>query len=153
MPVFLDTSKRRKFYFRGATAFFLFALLGAILLFFFGLSFSSAQRSPLKYSDAAERYHYYYSAANDKKVAITIDDGPNAPATAKLLSELKKYDAPATFFYIGEHAFARPDLVKEASDDGFDIGSHSFTHAYSVQSSYERLAVELHSTGYLLFRK
>jgi peptidoglycan/xylan/chitin deacetylase (PgdA/CDA1 family)/GT2 family glycosyltransferase len=100
--------------------------------------------------DVRTRYHYYYSAANDKKVAITIDDGPNNPATDQLLSTLKLYNVPATLFYIGERALARPDLVKKASDLGFDVEDHTFTHAYSVQSSYGRLSFELQSTGYLL---
>lgn len=150
MSVFLDTSKRRKHYFRGGAAFFLFALLGSILLFLFGLSFASSEHTPLSYTDAAERYHYYYSAANDKKVALTIDDGPHDPATEQILSTLTFLNAPATFFYIGEHAFARPDLVKEASDLGFDVENHSFTHAQSVHSSFQRLSLELNSTGYLL---
>ncbi len=150
MPIFLDTSKRRKFYFRGVTAFFFFALLASVLLFFFGLSFATSTTTPVSYASAAERYHYYYSAANDKKVAITIDDGPHEPATEQILSTLELYKAPATFFYIGEQAFARPDLVKEVADRGFDIESHSFTHAQGAHDSYERLAFELHSTGYLI---
>jgi peptidoglycan/xylan/chitin deacetylase (PgdA/CDA1 family) len=150
MPIFLDNSRRRKFYFRGATAFFLFVFLSSILLFCFGLSFAASTRSPVSYADAAERYHYYYSAANDKKVAITVDDGPHAPATEQFLSTLKLYNVPATFFYIGEQALLRPDLVKEAADAGFDIEVHSFSHAQSAHSSYERLAFELHSSGYLV---
>jgi peptidoglycan/xylan/chitin deacetylase (PgdA/CDA1 family) len=150
MPIFLDTSKRRKFYFRGITAFFVFGALGSVLLFFFGLSVATSTRSPISYTSAAERYHYYYSAANNKKVAITIDDGPHEPATRQILSTLELTNTPATFFYIGEHALARPDLVKEAADRGFDVESHSFTHAQSTDSSYQRLAFELHSTGYLI---
>ena len=68
MPIFLDTSKRRKFYFRGVTVFFLFAIFGSILLFLFGLSFATSASAPISYADASERYHYYYSAANEKKL-------------------------------------------------------------------------------------
>src|SRR5690349_7804857 len=147
MPIFLDTSKRRKFYFRGVTAFFLFAFLASLVLFFFGLSFSTSSHKSLSYSDAAERYHYYYSAANDKKIALTVDDGPHTPATEQMLATLERYKTPATFFYIGEHALLRPDLVRKAAESSFvDVESHSFTHATNVHSSYERLAVELHST-------
>jgi cellulose synthase/poly-beta-1,6-N-acetylglucosamine synthase-like glycosyltransferase/peptidoglycan/xylan/chitin deacetylase (PgdA/CDA1 family) len=150
MPIFFDTSKKRKFYFRGGAVFFLFFILASILLFLFGLSFATSSSSPVTYADAAERYHYYYSAANDKKLAITIDDGPHAPATAELQATLSLYHVPATFFYIGEQVFARPDLVKEASDKGFDIQIHSFTHSPGVDTSYQRIAFELHSTAYLI---
>lgn len=150
MPIFLDTSKKRKFYFRGITALFIFVLLGSVLLFFFGLSYSTSKRTPVAYNDAAERYHYYYSAANDKKIALTIDDGPNPVANAQMQAALLTLNAPATFFFIGEHALMNPDLVRTAAQNGFGVESHSFTHAHEVSDSYNRLAFELHSTGYLL---
>ena len=150
MPIFFDTSKKRKLYFRGGTALFLFVLLAGVLLFLFGLSYAAAGRIPITYQSAAEQYHYYYSAANDNKIAITIDDGPYPPATEGFLQTLSAEHVPATFFFIGERAFARPDLVEQASELGFDVEDHSFTHSENVQTSYGRLAAELHSTGYIL---
>jgi cellulose synthase/poly-beta-1,6-N-acetylglucosamine synthase-like glycosyltransferase/peptidoglycan/xylan/chitin deacetylase (PgdA/CDA1 family) len=150
MSIFLDTSRRRKIYFRGITAFFLFILLGSLIVFFFGLSFSTSTSSPLNYAEAAERYHYYYSAANDKKIALTIDDGPTPVANEQMRAVLESTKTPATFFFIGEKALIHPDLVKTTSDEGFSVESHSFTHSYSTHNSYQRLAFELHSTGYLL---
>ncbi len=150
MPIFFDTSKKRKFYFRGGTALFFLSLLAAVLLFLFGLSFATSRHAPILYSSAAERYHYYYSAANDKKVALTIDNGPIDPATDEFIAALKQYDAPATFFYVGESALTRPDLVKKTSDAGFDVESHSFTASQDAHGSYRRMAFELDTTGYLL---
>ncbi|HVV39096.1 MAG TPA: glycosyltransferase [Candidatus Paceibacterota bacterium] len=150
MPIFFDSSKRRKLYFRGGTALFLFILLGGVLLFLFGLSFATSQHKPILYSSATERYHYYYSAANDKKVALTIQSGPDADTTEQFIRALKEYNVPATFFYVGETALTRPDLVKKTSDAGFDVESHSFTASLNAHDSYRRLAFELHSTSYLL---
>ncbi|HWB33954.1 MAG TPA: glycosyltransferase [Candidatus Paceibacterota bacterium] len=150
MPVFFDTSKRRKIYFRALAVFFIFFLLAFVLIFFFGLSEATAERASLPYADIAERYHYYFSAANADKVALTIDDGPTPEASQEFFAALSQAGAPATFFYIGKEALARPDLVREASDDGFIVGNLSFTHAEDAQSSYQRLALELNSTGYLL---
>ncbi len=102
------------------------------------------------YADAIQRYHYYYSAANNKKVAFTFDDGPNPPATEHIMDALTRNATPATFFFIGKSALLRPDLAQEAERKGFDVEDHSFTHSQAVHSSYTRLAFELESTGYLL---
>lgn len=34
-------------------------------------------------------------------VALTFDDGPYTPVTSRILKVLKKYDARATFFIVG----------------------------------------------------
>jgi cellulose synthase/poly-beta-1,6-N-acetylglucosamine synthase-like glycosyltransferase/peptidoglycan/xylan/chitin deacetylase (PgdA/CDA1 family) len=150
MAVFLDISKRRKFYFRGVVvACVLFFLVGTLFVVF-GLARAAAARAPISYADAAQMYHYYYSAANAKKVALTIDDGPHPPVSQVLIDTLSYYRAPATFFYIGDKALLRPDLVQEAHDKGFEIGIHSFDHGYGVDSSHVRLAFELNATNYLL---
>jgi cellulose synthase/poly-beta-1,6-N-acetylglucosamine synthase-like glycosyltransferase/peptidoglycan/xylan/chitin deacetylase (PgdA/CDA1 family) len=150
MPIFLDTSKRRKWYFRGTAVLVVFFVLACVLVFAFGLAFSNAAHKPVSYNDAVERYHYYYSAANEKKIALTVDDGPHPPASQKFWDTLTLYHAPATFFYIGDKALLRPDLVEQAAKLGFDVQSHSFTHGQGVDSSYNRLAFELNTTGYLL---
>ena len=66
------------------------------------------------------------------------------------MNALAADNVTATFFYIGKRALVRPDIVKEAINRGFDVEDHSFTHSYSVDSSYSRLAFELNSTSYLL---
>jgi peptidoglycan/xylan/chitin deacetylase (PgdA/CDA1 family) len=148
--IFLDGSKKRKWYFRTSTVVCFVLVLALFALFILGLSFATIQRPSLTYHQAIERYHYYYSAANTKKVALTFDDGPNGEVTETLMDTLSKEKAPATFFFIGKRALVRPDLVKEASQRGFDVQDHSFTHSQEVQSSYGRLAFELNSTSYLL---
>ncbi len=150
MPIFLDNSKRRKIYFRALAVFFIFSLLGFVLLFLFGLSFATGSRASMAYANVAERYHYYYSGNNTNKVALTIDDGPNPDVSEAVFAALKAAQVPATFFYVGKSVLLHPDIVKEASDDGFAVENHSFTEGEGVQGSYQRLALELNSTGYLL---
>lgn len=125
-------------------------LLAAFAFFAFGISFSAYANKPVSYDDAKQAYHYYYSAANNKKIALTFDDGPNPPASEEIIDTLSSLKVPATFFYIGKNALIRPDIVQEAIAKGFDVQDHSFTHAQDVDSSYNRLALELNSTGYLL---
>ncbi len=63
----------------------------------------------------------------EKTVYLTFDDGP-CGYTEKLLDVLKKYDAKATFFVIGNKG--RTDLIKRAYEEGHAIGVHSYTHEY-----------------------
>ena len=44
-------------------------------------------------------------------VAITIDDGPEPDVTPKVLAQLEKHGASATFFCVGERVLRHADLV------------------------------------------
>jgi cellulose synthase/poly-beta-1,6-N-acetylglucosamine synthase-like glycosyltransferase/spore germination protein YaaH/peptidoglycan/xylan/chitin deacetylase (PgdA/CDA1 family) len=61
-------------------------------------------------------------------VALTFDDGPDGRWTPKILDILKAKHANATFFAIGEHMQARPDLVQREIRDGDVVGNHTWTH-------------------------
>jgi peptidoglycan/xylan/chitin deacetylase (PgdA/CDA1 family) len=56
-------------------------------------------------------------------VALTIDDGPSE-ATPEILEVLARNDARATFFVIGEHVRAHPDLAQRLVDEGHELGHH-----------------------------
>src|SRR3989344_5739616 len=147
MSVFLDSSKKRKVFFRGIVVAATTLLVGMILFFGFNIFFSKSSRPIVKYTETTEDYHFYFSAANKNKIALTFDDGPRPEISMVLMDVLEKNDAPATFFYVGQNILIRPDIVYEAAKRGFDIGNHSFTHQQSVHESQNRTALELHSTG------
>lgn len=63
--------------------------------------------------------------------AITFDDGVDETVTPIILDILKKYDAKATFFIIGEKAKKFPHIVKRIADEGHQVGNHSCTHKWS----------------------
>ena len=46
--------------------------------------------------------NYNVNTGSDKVVALTFDDGPSDEYTQPILDLLKKYDAKATFFVVGE---------------------------------------------------
>lgn len=62
------------------------------------------------------------------EVAITFDDGPHPKFTLEVLQLLKKYDAKATFFCIGQHIEKYPAVFKEITSQGHVVGNHTFSH-------------------------
>ena len=61
-------------------------------------------------------------------IALTFDDGPFPASTPALLELLAKYNLPATFFVIGKHAAAHPELIAAILAHGHTIGNHSSNH-------------------------
>lgn len=64
----------------------------------------------------------------ENKIYLTFDDGPHPEITPWILEQLKKYDAKATFFCLGENAKKYPEIVKRMKEDGHAIGSHGDAH-------------------------
>ena len=62
------------------------------------------------------------------EVALTFDDGPHVESRSQILDTLKRYGAHATFFDVGEHILAQPELVKRTLAEGNEIANHSNTH-------------------------
>lgn len=63
----------------------------------------------------------------EKKVWLTIDDGPSDDTPA-LLDALDAHGAKATFFLVGERAARHPERVREILRRGHGIGNHSASH-------------------------
>jgi len=63
-----------------------------------------------------------------KLVALTIDDGPTAGWTPQVLEILRRRDAKATFFRVGERAQAHPGLTERTADEGHEQGNHTWAH-------------------------
>lgn len=80
------------------------------------------------------------------EVALTFDDGPDPRWTGQILDILKKYNAPATFFVIGENMQRNPELVKREVDEHHDVGSHTYTHPNISAVSPMELTLELTAT-------
>jgi len=64
-----------------------------------------------------------------RTVALTFDDGPDPTWTPRILTVLRRYRVPATFFLVGTHAASYPALVQDELRDGDEVGSHTYTHA------------------------
>jgi peptidoglycan/xylan/chitin deacetylase (PgdA/CDA1 family) len=64
----------------------------------------------------------------ERQVAITFDDGPNAGATLALSAILDRNHVKGTFFTVGKALDARPDISKALIADGQLLGNHSYVH-------------------------
>lgn len=65
-----------------------------------------------------------------RMVALTYDDGPVRDNTRKVMDELRKGGAAATFFLIGKRIPRHMDLLARQQDSNYSIQSHTYTHAY-----------------------
>ena len=63
-----------------------------------------------------------------KKVYLTFDDGPTPIITNWVLSELKKHEAKATFFCIGDNIHKFPEIFEQVFSENHSIGNHTFNH-------------------------
>jgi peptidoglycan/xylan/chitin deacetylase (PgdA/CDA1 family) len=67
-------------------------------------------------------------STQEKILFLTFDDGPIPEVTPQVLQLLKKYNAKATFFCIGENIKKHPEVFKMVLDDGHSIGNHTYNH-------------------------
>lgn len=65
---------------------------------------------------------------DQKRCAITFDDGPSAE-TATVLDILAAEQVPATFFVLGGNAHRHQTLVQRAHAEGHAVGVHGMSHA------------------------
>lgn len=82
--------------------------------------------------------NYVWEIPNDaKKVFLTFDDGPTPEITEWVLEQLKKYNAKATFFCIGNNIEKYPELFQKTIAEGHAIGNHTFNHLKGWKTSTE----------------
>lgn len=84
--------------------------------------------------------------ANQKRIALTYDDGPHHLYTLQILEELEKYGAHATFFVLGNRAEFHPDIVLETMEAGHEIGNHSWSHPKFSGLSKKQIVNQIEKT-------
>ena len=79
-------------------------------------------------------------------IAITFDDGSESDLIAAAPA-LKERGFNATFYvvpaFLGERGYLSECQLRELSDLGFEIGSHSMSHAFLTDLDADRLQVEI----------
>ena len=63
-----------------------------------------------------------------KNIYLTFDDGPHEVLSDFILDELKKYQAKATFFYLGRKVEKFPKIIKRCIRENHKLGNHSYSH-------------------------
>lgn len=69
---------------------------------------------------------------NKKMISITFDDGPGK-YTKDILKILKKYNASATFFVLGNKVEMYNESAREIIKQGSEIGNHSYNHKWLIK--------------------
>jgi peptidoglycan/xylan/chitin deacetylase (PgdA/CDA1 family) len=84
------------------------------------------------------------------QVALTFDDGPDPTYTPRILEILRRCNAKATFFLIGEKAARERQLVCRILEEGHEIGNHSYSHPQFESLSWKQAVAEIAETRTLL---
>ncbi len=100
-------------------------------------------------------YTWCYSS-EEKTIYLTFDDGPTPEVTDFVLDELKKFNAKATFFCVGENVKRHHQLYERILKEGHAVGNHTFNHLNGFRTknkqyfeNIEHAATHVHSN---LFR-
>ena len=114
-----------------------------------GLSFQQEGQPPTANASAdyLKNFHAHYIGDSSKKVLyLTFDAGYENGNTPAILDALKKHQAPAAFFLVGNFLKTQPELVKRIASEGHTIGNHTYTHPdMSKISTKETFSKELQS--------
>jgi peptidoglycan/xylan/chitin deacetylase (PgdA/CDA1 family) len=62
-----------------------------------------------------------------REIALTFDDGPG-PDTPRIVRELRRLHAPATFFFVGQQVDLFGPMLRLERERGFAIGNHTQNH-------------------------
>ncbi len=88
---------------------------------------------------------------NKPMIAFTFDDGPSSVHTPRILDTLKKYEASATFFMLGQNIEKNTDLLKRMVREGHEVANHSFDHTNLAELDVSAIKQQLNSTQDLIF--
>ena len=130
--------------------------LGTVAIYFlgfyvptgsWGLSFRQEGQPPSGPADAAtlKKVDAAYLGDTGKKVIyLTFDAGYENGCTEKILDVLKKHNAPAAFFLVGNYITGNPDLVRRMAQEGHIVGNHT-AHHYDMSkiSTMDNFSAEL----------
>jgi len=96
-----------------------------------GLSFraeGSAPNGPASSAQLAKYDAAYNGDTTQKVLYLTFDAGYENGNTAKILDTLKKHDAPAAFFLVGNYIEKNADRVRRMDSEGHTVGNHTMHH-------------------------
>jgi len=88
----------------------------------------------------------------DKKIALSFDDGPDPQITPRVLDLLKEHNIKAGFFLVGEKLEKDPGMLEKILSEGHVVGNHSYLHKNNFGfKSKNKVLKELQKTEALIF--
>lgn len=96
-----------------------------------GLSFQTEGAPPIGNASAEQLAQYdafYVGDTTQKTIYLTFDAGYENGFTPAILDALKKHQAPAAFFVVGNYIETAPELVKRMVEEGHIVGNHTYHH-------------------------
>lgn len=86
-----------------------------------------------------------------KRVALTFDDGPHPEVTLQILQCLERYHAKATFFMLGNRVQHYPDIARKVKDAGHELGNHTWSHPVLTKLTAAQVMNEFATTEEAIF--
>lgn len=96
-----------------------------------GLSFRQEGAPPVGPASSKQLEAFdaaYLGDLQEQVLYLTFDAGYENGATAQILDTLKKHNAPAAFFLVGNYIEQNADLVRRMVDEGHLVGNHTMHH-------------------------
>ena len=110
-----------------------------------GLSFREEGKRPVGNATIEELSQYdafFAENTEEKKLYLTFDAGYENGNTPAILDALKKHQAPAVFFVVGNFISENQDLIRRMEAEGHTVGNHTMTHPdmskISTQKSFQK---------------
>ena len=116
---------------------------------------SSKVLTASNYDVSQEEYELLFSNVvdkNKKMVAITLDDGPHATNTQKMLDILDAHNAKATFFMLGQNVVNNEEVVKDVYKRGNEIGIHTWDHKQLTKLSQDEIVSQVERTSDAIYK-
>ncbi len=85
-----------------------------------------------------------------KQIALTFDDGPSKH-TKELLDFLRENEIPVTFFVVGNRINPFSNTIRQAVEDGHEMGYHSYAHKMQTGLSDEKIRSDFETANELLY--
>jgi peptidoglycan/xylan/chitin deacetylase (PgdA/CDA1 family) len=82
-------------------------------------------------------YYIWNMSRQEKNIYLSFDDGPHPEITLFVLAELRKYNAAATFFCIGNNVALYPEVYQQILDEGHAVGNHTYNHPNGWETPIE----------------
>jgi len=94
----------------------------------------------------------YTVQTQERVVALTLDDGPDALHTREILGVLREHDARATFFLISSRVAGNEALVAALVSEGHELGNHLTHDESSVRMAPAAFAAAVREADSVLER-